>query len=66
MKTLIFFLAASLLLAACNIVRIDVPVGATVQPGGITIEQNAYKAASGESAVAATTAPTTDANLGLK
>ena len=60
MKALIFFLAASLLLAACNIVRVD------SQPSGaaVTIYQGAWKSAVGrENAVEATTSPATKASL---
>jgi len=70
-KSLLFFLCAASALAlfgltGCNIVRIDVPAGTTIHPGGITIEQSAYKAAAGQGTTTATTTPTTDANLGLR
>ncbi len=71
MKTilLIFTLFSALMLGACQTVRVSVPKGATIEPGGIRLEtqfavwKSNAEAGTGDAAVEATTSPTTDASL---
>jgi hypothetical protein len=53
------------LLGGCNIVKIKVPEGATVNPNGIVVYTSAWKSANatGNAGVEATTSPTTETTL---
>ena len=67
-NTLLITLAgivAAIVLTSCNIVKIKVPEGATVEAGGIIVYASAWKSANatGNAGVEATTSPTTDASL---
>ncbi len=60
-----FFILA---LSGCNTVRIEVPAGATLEPGAIVINQAGSKAQAvsgnkAKSAIEATTTPTTDLSV---
>ena len=67
-KNRLILLVAPLLLiffGGCNIVKIKVPEGATVEAGGITVYTSAWKSANatGNAGVEATTSPTTETKL---